>query len=333
MTSPPRGSWAASLTVRRLLPRRLPAPPLWPPGLGASCDGSRRAWSAARGASGVGSGGAAYAKPKAPPAALAAAAAAGALGGGAIALAACFWLLRKDGGSGEVDRQASANGIASAERFPPPAQPAEAEASEVQPVVSSRAYRRVLYVMRGLPGSGKSTMARETLREHLTAIEVPSSGGIERIAPLYRGFILSTDDFFSPIHEETGIEHYVFDIKRIGSNHQRNQTRCAVAMELGVTPIIVDNTNTMFWEMKPYLELAKQHGYAIVVKDVQRIFKDSISLEVLKQRCLARDAQGKDIPDVALERMWKRYEQLPEDPAEAEALILKAEMPPRNAPA
>lgn len=200
----------------------------------------------------------------------------------------------------------------------------------LSPERRAHAHHRVLYVMRGPPGSGKSTLGREILREHLAASGV--TGGVEHILPLARSHIFSTDDFFAAIDEETGKEVYNFDFRRLGPNHDRNKTHCEIAMELGITPLIVDNTNASAWEMRPYVELAKKHGYAVEIKDVFQLHKDAMNLDVLKKRCAERDAPGKVIPEVALQRILGRYERLPEDREEAEAFILKAEAPQRRPP-
>eukprot|EP00408_Alexandrium_pacificum_P001123 CAMPEP_0171230040 /NCGR_PEP_ID=MMETSP0790-20130122/39191_1 /TAXON_ID=2925 /ORGANISM="Alexandrium catenella, Strain OF101" /LENGTH=181 /DNA_ID=CAMNT_0011696239 /DNA_START=72 /DNA_END=614 /DNA_ORIENTATION=- len=179
--------------------------------------------------------------------------------------------------------------------------------------------------MRGPPGSGKSTLARELLRSHLSASGVT---GMEVILPLARCLLLSTDDFFEEIDQETGKESYSFDFKKLGPNHERNQMRCEIAMELGVTPLIVDNTNAALWEMRRYVELAESHGYEVHFKDIMDIDRSSMSLELLKQRCAGRAlATGKEIPETALERILKRYEPLPSSDEEAKAKVLAAERP------
>merc|ERR1711979_137888 len=100
-----------------------------------------------------------------------------------------------------------------------------------------------------------------------------------------------------------------------------------MAMELGMTPLFVDNTHTSLWEMTPYVKLAKQHGYKVEVVDVLERQPD-LTMDVIKQRVRDRAAvcPGKDIPEAALVRMMDRYrkEPLPKNHAEAEAAILKA---------
>ncbi|XP_073345250.1 uncharacterized protein n4bp2l2 [Pagrus major] len=96
-----------------------------------------------------------------------------------------------------------------------------------------------LILMRGLPGSGKSTRARELL----------STGP--------SGIILSTDDYFA--HRDG----YRYDVGLLGAAHEWNQSRAKDAMHDGRSPIIIDNTNLQAWEMKPYVKLALERGYKV----------------------------------------------------------------------
>lgn len=91
-----------------------------------------------------------------------------------------------------------------------------------------------LIIMRGLPGSGKSTKANS-----------------------FGGKVFSTDDFFMVDGE------YQFDFSVIGQAHQWNELRTFNEMENGTPVVVVDNTNTQFWQMKPYVEKALELGYEI----------------------------------------------------------------------
>merc|ERR1711924_364246 len=116
------------------------------------------------------------------------------------------------------------------------------------------------------------------------------------------------------------------DMSQIKRNHERNRIRCEIAMELGISPIIVDNTNTCAWEMRPYVELAKAHGYSILFKDVHEA--QQLTIDVVKERLSSRQAEtGKDVPLAAVERMMKRFEKFPADPDAAASHILVSEPP------
>lgn len=96
-----------------------------------------------------------------------------------------------------------------------------------------------LIIMRGLPGSGKSSKAK-TL----------GIGGV----------VYSTDDFFDVDGK------YMFDPTKLKEYHEKNQHRTELAMRKGVTPIVIDNTNIMADHMKPYVKLGDMYGYKISIE-------------------------------------------------------------------
>ena len=99
-------------------------------------------------------------------------------------------------------------------------------------IVSEKIERgdRILILMRGVSGSGKSHLASQ-LR-----------GG---------GVILSTDDFFINAQGK-----YVFSPIRLSEAHQWNHRRAEQEMRNGANPVIIDNTNLEAWEMQPYICMA-----------------------------------------------------------------------------
>jgi predicted kinase len=93
---------------------------------------------------------------------------------------------------------------------------------------------KILYIVRGIPGSGKSTFAK-------------TLGGQNYEADMF---------FIDPISGE-----YKFDVSKIKLAHEWCQNRVEGDMILNMNKIVVSNTFTQEWEMEPYFELAKKYGY------------------------------------------------------------------------
>ncbi|XP_026160213.1 NEDD4-binding protein 2 isoform X2 [Mastacembelus armatus] len=109
---------------------------------------------------------------------------------------------------------------------------------------------KVLVLLRGAPGSGKTTMAR-TLLQH-------NQGGV----------ILSTDDYF--FHHGK----YQFDPTALGEAHVWNHERAKEAFGNDTNPIIIDNTNMQAWEMKPYVIQALKYGYKVLFREPETWWKN-----------------------------------------------------------
>jgi predicted kinase len=103
---------------------------------------------------------------------------------------------------------------------------------------------QILKIMRGIPGAGKSTEANKLKGD---------------------GEIFSTDnrieangdykEFFASMIENG-------DFSPLGKMHALNFDMAKEAMENGVSPVIVDNTNIRANEPKNYVEAALNMGYA-----------------------------------------------------------------------
>ena len=99
-----------------------------------------------------------------------------------------------------------------------------------------------LILLRGVPGSGKSTLGEVILN-------CPQST---------TNTVLSADDLFT---DSSG--NYNFDSSRIKEAHNLCQQKCAEKMKLGLYKIVVANTFTQEWEMSPYYEMAERYNYRI----------------------------------------------------------------------
>jgi predicted kinase len=102
---------------------------------------------------------------------------------------------------------------------------------------------KTLVIIRGLPGSGKTTMANN----------------IKNSKPLGYAMIISLDDYFT--HDN----YYIFDPRKLNDAHIFTQKRTEEAMKDNINMIILDNNNVRMWECKIYVNLALKYGYQIVI--------------------------------------------------------------------
>ena len=96
-----------------------------------------------------------------------------------------------------------------------------------------------LFLLRGLPGSGKSTLAKSLNGIHVEA-----------------------DQFFIIDGE------YTFDASKLKEAHNDCLTRVKSYMYIFSSKetserIVVSNTFTQEWEMKPYFDIAEKYGYRV----------------------------------------------------------------------
>ncbi|XP_060065179.1 uncharacterized protein LOC132545513 [Ylistrum balloti] len=119
--------------------------------------------------------------------------------------------------------------------------PSSTKLTDIQKVeIKIQAGHKCFVMLRGLPGSGKSTLARKLQR-----------------ASVRPGVVLSSDDYFV----QDGV--YKFEPHLLSEAHEWNRLRTIQNLHKGCTPIIVDNTNTQAWEMKPYVKQAQKFGYDV----------------------------------------------------------------------
>ncbi|XP_077029921.1 NEDD4-binding protein 2-like 2 isoform X1 [Agelaius phoeniceus] len=136
--------------------------------------------------------------------------------------------------------------------------------------------QKLLLILRGLPGSGKSTLSRVLLGQSCD------------------GVVLSTDDYF---RQQYG---YTYNAAHLGDAHEWNRKRAKQAMEQGKSPVIIDNTNTQAWEMKPYVEVALEKGYRVEFHEPDTWWKfDPDELEKRNKHGVTREK---------IAQMLERYE-------------------------
>ena len=128
--------------------------------------------------------------------------------------------------------------------------------------------KRVI-IMRGLPGSGKSTKAKT-----------------------YDGTIVSADDYFIV----DGV--YKFSAILLGSAHRSCYYKFREAVDRGDATIIVDNTNISPKEYKRYRRYAEKRGYTVTIDSIE----SSLTCEELAER------NTHSVPLEAIKRMNERWQ-------------------------
>lgn len=144
------------------------------------------------------------------------------------------------------------------------------------------------FILRGLPGGGKSTVAR--------MIKLSIENDEPERPSLCK--IVSTDDFFI---DKDGV--YQFDPKLLGKYHAMALSSFIEALqpESGVWAVILDNTNTQTWEFSEYVKSAKEAGWDTQIITVGQPKDDGHVIE-----CAARNTHG--VPLEAIQRMSKRFQ-------------------------
>ena len=132
-----------------------------------------------------------------------------------------------------------------------------------------------MIILRGIPGSGKSTLVRERW---------PSA------------YVCSTDHFFDKDGE------YKFDVTKLGEAHGSCMRRFIEGVQAGIVgEVVVDNTNTGLAEIAPYVAVAQAYGRDVSI----------VQIEADVETCIARGTHG--VPAETVRRMaeWMGKSTLP----------------------
>jgi predicted kinase len=138
--------------------------------------------------------------------------------------------------------------------------------------MEDKEYTGDLILLRGLPGSGKTSLGEIVLH-------CPGSNSPD---------VLSADNFFM---DDKG--NYNFDATKIKQAHNDCQQKCAERMKLEISRIVVANTFTEKWEMDSYYEMAERYKYRV-------------HTVIVENRHESKNVHG--VPDEKLEQMKNRFE-------------------------
>jgi predicted kinase len=146
--------------------------------------------------------------------------------------------------------------------------------------------KKVLLIMRGCPGSGKSHYSNERV------VEANDRGLSVQIC--------SADHYFV---QAGGT--YEFKPHKLCDAHAECLRCCIDALYRGVELVIIDNTNTRLREFETYAKLATAMGYEIQIKELRP--SSNSDIETWHQRCLHH------VPLDKIRQMDDRWETIPKD--------------------
>lgn len=123
---------------------------------------------------------------------------------------------------------------------------------------------KLAIIMRGIPSTGKSTRVEQLLRQY---------GGDP-------SHVFSTDHFWTPNarakrlsgnpgEEADEVAEYKANWRpeRLGIAHATNLDNFKKAVDRGVSPVIVDNTNIRHDHYRDYVKYAEQNGYQVIIEE------------------------------------------------------------------
>lgn len=129
--------------------------------------------------------------------------------------------------------------------------------------------KKHLIIIRGTPGSGKSTMAAKLIDNDIAKV------------------VLEADDYFS----NGGA--YRFDASKLGEAHAECQSKVRHFLGLGLETI-VSNTSTTWKEMRPYLDIARAMGAHVTIITMKTQFQNihgvpDEKVEIMRNRMIDRE--------------------------------------------
>lgn len=148
-----------------------------------------------------------------------------------------------------------------------------------------------IVIVRGLPGSGKSSVVRQA---YGNAAEACYAKMDVSDVKNHNSVVVSADHFFMRYGT------YVYDVREIGVAHMMCRKYAIAAMMAGVETIVVDNTSVQNHEWAEYSDLANMiGGYETLLID---LFDSGMSDAELAKRCVH------GVPVDKIGRMRDRYE-------------------------
>jgi hypothetical protein len=146
----------------------------------------------------------------------------------------------------------------------------------------------------GVPGSGKSFKIHQWMSiEHVSKDEIGEyKTGFKNWD--YTSYN-STDAYWV---RPDG--RYDWNFKLIGEAHEWNRQNVEEACRVGLRYVVVDNTNLIFKEIRPYVEMAKKYGYEVEIVESDAPWRYDA------EECAKRNTHG--VPLETIKKMLAKRE-------------------------
>lgn len=144
----------------------------------------------------------------------------------------------------------------------------------------------LLTIIQGVPGSGKSTIARA-------------------LASCTPGVVICSADIFFMKGDE-----YVFEALRLPDVHRHCFLKAEQYMDGWYLNIIIDNCNILQEHCQPYINLASHYGYDIQFIEVRRYICGVVVLPPIPPEYYQVTDNVHNVPEHAIKRMIDQQERL-----------------------